>query len=86
MPKNYSGSNFHPLFLQPLIIFRRSVVPDALGLNADLSGRCIGRKCEFSKGVSKVLNRRVVRVVEGARLESVYARKGIEGSNPSLSA
>jgi hypothetical protein len=25
-------------------------------------------------------------VVEGARLESVYARKGIEGSNPSLSA
>ncbi len=30
--------------------------------------------------------RRVVRVVEGARLESVYTRKGIEGSNPSLSA
>ncbi len=29
---------------------------------------------------------RVVRVVEGARLESVYTRKGIEGSNPSLSA
>ena len=29
---------------------------------------------------------RVVRVVEGARLESVYIRKGIEGSNPSLSA
>ena len=25
-------------------------------------------------------------MVEGARLESVYARKGIEGSNPSLSA
>jgi hypothetical protein len=25
-------------------------------------------------------------VVEGARLESVYIRKGIEGSNPSLSA
>jgi hypothetical protein len=25
-------------------------------------------------------------VVEGARLESVYTRKGIEGSNPSLSA
>lgn len=30
--------------------------------------------------------RRGVRVVEGARLESVYARKCIEGSNPSLSA
>ncbi len=30
--------------------------------------------------------RRGVRVVEGARLESVYTRKGIEGSNPSLSA
>ena len=29
---------------------------------------------------------RVVRVAEGARLESVYARKCIEGSNPSLSA
>ena len=29
---------------------------------------------------------RGVRVVEGARLESVYTRKGIEGSNPSLSA
>ena len=25
-------------------------------------------------------------MVEGARLESVYTRKGIEGSNPSLSA
>ena len=25
-------------------------------------------------------------MVEGARLESVYIRKGIEGSNPSLSA
>ena len=25
-------------------------------------------------------------MVEGARLESVYACKGIEGSNPSLSA
>ena len=29
---------------------------------------------------------RLVRVVEGARLESVYTRKGIEGSNPSVSA
>jgi hypothetical protein len=29
---------------------------------------------------------RGVRVVEGARLESVYTRKGIEGSNPFLSA
>ena len=27
-----------------------------------------------------------VRVAEGARLESVYARKGIAGSNPALSA
>lgn len=26
------------------------------------------------------------RVVEGARLESVYTRKGIAGSNPVLSA
>ena len=25
-------------------------------------------------------------MVEGARLESVYARKGIAGSNPALSA
>ena len=25
-------------------------------------------------------------MAEGARLESVYTRKGIEGSNPSLSA
>ena len=25
-------------------------------------------------------------MVEGARLESVYTRKGIEGSNPSVSA
>ena|GEM_PF-3410671 len=30
--------------------------------------------------------RRGVRVVEGARLESVYTRKGIAGSNPALSA
>ena len=30
--------------------------------------------------------RRGVRVVEGARLESVYTGNGIEGSNPSLSA
>ena len=29
---------------------------------------------------------RVVRVVEGARLESVYTGNRIEGSNPSLSA
>ncbi len=29
---------------------------------------------------------RGVRVVEGARLESVYTGNGIEGSNPSLSA
>ena len=29
---------------------------------------------------------RVVRVVEGARLESVYRGNSIEGSNPSLSA
>ncbi len=32
------------------------------------------------------LLRRGVRVAEGARLESVYARKGIAGSNPALSA
>jgi hypothetical protein len=32
------------------------------------------------------VNRRGVRVVEGARLESVYTRKGIAGSNPALSA
>ena len=31
-------------------------------------------------------NWRVVRVVYGARLESVCIRKGAEGSNPSLSA
>ncbi len=31
-------------------------------------------------------NRRGGRVVEGARLESVYAVKGIVGSNPTLSA
>jgi hypothetical protein len=30
--------------------------------------------------------RRGVRVAEGARLESVYTRKGIAGSNPALSA
>jgi hypothetical protein len=30
--------------------------------------------------------RRDGRVAEGARLESVYARKGIQGSNPCLSA
>jgi hypothetical protein len=29
---------------------------------------------------------RRVRVVEGARLESVYTRKGIKGSNPFVSA
>jgi hypothetical protein len=29
---------------------------------------------------------RLVRVVEGARLESVYTRKGIKGSNPLVSA
>jgi hypothetical protein len=33
-----------------------------------------------------VFIRRGVRVVEGARLESVYTRKGIAGSNPALSA
>ena len=32
------------------------------------------------------LNRRDGRVVEGARLESVYRGNSIEGSNPSLSA
>ena len=32
------------------------------------------------------MNRRDGRVVEGARLESVYAVKGIKGSNPFLSA
>ncbi len=32
------------------------------------------------------VQRRGVRVVEGARLESVYTRKGIAGSNPALSA
>ncbi len=32
------------------------------------------------------LTQRGVRVAEGARLESVYTLKGIEGSNPSLSA
>ena len=31
-------------------------------------------------------NWRLVRVVEGARLESVYTRKGIKGSNPLVSA
>jgi hypothetical protein len=31
-------------------------------------------------------NRRGVRVVEGASLESLYTRKGIAGSNPALSA
>jgi hypothetical protein len=31
-------------------------------------------------------NRRGVRVVEGARLESVYAGNRIAGSNPALSA
>ena len=31
-------------------------------------------------------NRRLVRVVEGARLESVYTGNCIEGSNPSVSA
>ena len=31
-------------------------------------------------------NRRDGRVVEGARLESVYTVKGIKGSNPFLSA
>lgn len=34
----------------------------------------------------KSVSRRGVRVVEGARLESVYTRKGIAGSNPALSA
>ena len=33
-----------------------------------------------------IFKQRGVRVVEGARLESVYTRKGIEGSNPFLSA
>ncbi len=32
------------------------------------------------------MNRRDGRVVEGARLESVYTVKGIKGSNPFLSA
>ena len=32
------------------------------------------------------MNRRDGRVVEGARLESVYTFKGIKGSNPFLSA
>ena len=32
------------------------------------------------------MNRRGGRVVEGARLESVYTVKGIKGSNPFLSA
>ena len=39
-----------------------------------------------TKILEQFLKRRGVRVVEGARLESVYARKGIAGSNPALSA
>ena len=36
--------------------------------------------------LSKIPDRRDGRVVEGARLESVYRGNSIEGSNPSLSA
>src|ERR1035437_6817194 len=43
------------------------------------------RRCS---GVSarRFSQRRDGRVAEGARLESVYTRKGIQGSNPCLSA
>jgi hypothetical protein len=40
----------------------------------------------FALPFSKTTKQRGVRVVEGARLESVYTREGIEGSNPFLSA
>jgi hypothetical protein len=35
---------------------------------------------------ARQVKRRLVRVVEGARLESVYTGNRIEGSNPSVSA
>src|SRR5258707_8949535 len=38
------------------------------------------------RGCRRFPNRRDGRVVEGARLESVYRGNSIEGSNPSLSA
>ena len=40
----------------------------------------------ISNVLTKFFNRRDVRAVEGARLESVCTWKGTEGSNPSLSA
>ncbi len=44
------------------------------------------RACSRSANLLKALSWRGVRVAEGARLESVFTRKGNEGSNPSLSA
>ena len=47
----------------------------------------VNRRQESTKQNSLRINkRRGVRVVEGARLESVYTRKGIAGSNPAFSA
>ena len=40
----------------------------------------------ISNDLTKFFNRRDVRVVEGARLESVCRGNSTEGSNPSLSA
>jgi hypothetical protein len=48
------------------------------------SGFLISRKLLYFR--SPAPKRRLVRVVEGARLESVYTRKGIKGSNPLVSA
>ena len=49
----------------------------------------IGRKWVYGKLTNFIKQdriRRLVRVVEGARLESVYTGNRIEGSNPSVSA
>jgi hypothetical protein len=43
-------------------------------------------RSEFFRTSSQRCNRRDGRVAEGARLESVFTRKGNVGSNPTLSA
>ena len=70
-------SIFYGILLVPNSNKRFSLPPHHL--------KCYNCPC-YTTGRSKRFTRRDGRVVEGAALEKQYARKGIEGSNPSFSA
>jgi hypothetical protein len=59
---------------------------DCVFLRPSQWGLLTAQRDWISRAHARFFIRRGVRVVEGARLESVYTRKGIAGSNPALSA